>query len=183
MRSTNYVKVEGCAFHESRQEFFLHRQEIEAWVRVTDITEICPVSGTKRLWGEITEEEYKAANPQSSSEEYSTDGGRYLKRVPTTRVHMEFQDRNGDAHGFLVRETPEAFKARVDAIEFPPAPEEPEGPSLTDRGVWQPGESYAQFDLVQDPDDVSKRLIALQASTSTSKLVLSNKEFWGALAG
>ena len=49
---------------------------------------------------------------------------------------------------------------------------------LNDRGVWLPGESYVQLDVVKHPEDVSKRYVALQASKSTSVLVLANTGYW-----
>ncbi|MDE2904500.1 MAG: hypothetical protein OXQ28_00280 [Acidobacteriota bacterium] len=49
---------------------------------------------------------------------------------------------------------------------------------LNDRDVWRPGESYAALDVVKHPDDVSKTLLALKPSQSTSKLVLVNRTVW-----
>lgn len=50
------------------------------------------------------------------------------------------------------------------------------------RGTWEPGGKYAQLDVAAHPDDVSKRLLAVQPSQSTSKAVLANTAFWCPLA-
>ncbi|MXY96387.1 MAG: hypothetical protein F4Z29_01240 [Gemmatimonadetes bacterium] len=56
--------------------------------------------------------------------------------------------------------------------------EDDDAPQLNDRGVWLPGESYVQLDVVKHPEDVSKKFIALQPSKSTSVLVLANTGYW-----
>ena len=84
----------------------------------------------------------------------------------------------GDAQSWAAR-VEEAILADRRALQ----PAEDGGLKITDRDVWRPGESYEPFDLVAHPDDVSKKLVALRPSQSTSPAVLTNSKFWGPVGG
>ena len=185
---TGFIKVDGCIITGSGREapYEFHHGQTH-YIRASEIKELCEVVGNKRLRKEIPAQEYTSIAPDDRFVDRSANPDRYYKYVPTTEIAVAFvgggTDRSVyDFHvGFLAAEPVAALKARIDAIEFPPAPA-PEGPQIRDRGPWQPGESYDTFDMVANPDDVSKKLLALKPSRSTSKLVLSNKIFWGAVS-
>lgn len=133
-RNTNFIKVDGCVY--TRWRTALERGQHDSlgetnYIRVQDIIEICEVTANYRLWEESTKEEYDNREP-GTVKDWENRSGTYFRRVPTTEITLGFvpQERGGDSHhvehvGLRVPEHIDSLIARINAIEFPPEPEDP----------------------------------------------------------
>ena len=170
-RTTNYIYVEGCAQQVNRAY-----NRGGAWVRVSEISELCEVLGTERLRAEITKDEYEARPP--GSEDYDSSPPSYWRYLTTTEMFIGHAG-STDGVKFLAAEPIATLIARINAIEFPPiADDSDDALELNDRGAWTSGEDYEPLDLVSWPADASKLFLCLKANRSTSDGVLANGAYW-----
>ena len=180
---TKFIKVAGCVATVRSRVPETHHGETH-YIRVSEIKELCEVVGKQRLREEITLQEYGTTAEDDRILVRDGADNKYYKYLPTTEIAVAFgvggTDRYvADVHiGFLAPESVESLKARIDALEFPPAEPAPCALPVVERDVWRPGDTYAFWDLVLHPDDVSRRFLCIAPSQSSQKTVLDHKATW-----
>lgn len=163
MQQTHYIRVAGCI--EGRHRSYAGES---AYIRVSSIQELCEVEGEHRLFETISEQEYNALPPEEQTG-WTRERSQYKRYLVTTELVFDFVEGQYGVMRviFLAAESTESLKARIDAVEFPPAHDDATL-TLPVKGVWTPLEIYAKDDVVQHPAHPERFLLSLRENQSST---------------